>query len=85
MADTQQIKAAIELASRSSDKVVLDIKGVVGMTTLSQSVIYDLVKQGKFPKQMRIGPNRVVWLRSEVLDWLHAKLAEGTAKQAQAA
>lgn len=79
MAQTQDFKAAVERVSRTSDKIVLDIKGVVELTTYSQSVIYDLVKQGKFPKQKRIGPNRVVWLRSEVVDWLEAKLAAAEA------
>lgn len=79
MAQTEEFKAAVERVSRTSDKIVLDIKGVVELTTYSQSVIYDLVKRGEFPKQKRIGPNRVVWLRSEVVDWLESKLAEAEA------
>lgn len=79
MAQTQVFKDAVERVSRTSDKIVLDIKGVVELTTYSQSVIYDLVKRDEFPKQKRIGPNRVVWLRSEVVDWLEAKLAQAEA------
>lgn len=75
MAQTQAFKDAVERVSRTSDKIVLDIKGVVELTTYSQSVIYELVKRGEFPKQKRIGPNRVVWLRSEVLAWLENRLA----------
>lgn len=59
----------------SEDKVVLDIGGVVEMTTLLQSTIYALAKRGEFPKQVRIGPNRVVWRRAEVVGWLEQKLA----------
>jgi len=59
-----------------ADKIVLDIKGVIELTTLSQSTIYDLAKRGEFPKQVRIGPNRVVWQRAEVVAWLEQKLAE---------
>lgn len=58
----------------TEDRVVVDIGGVIAMTTLSQSTIYALAKRGEFPKQVKIGPNRVVWRRSEVLDWLEAKL-----------
>lgn len=76
MAQTQAFKDAVERVSRTSDKIVLDIKGVVELTTYSQSVIYDLVKRGEFPKQRRIGPNRVVWVRDEVVAWLDRKLAE---------
>jgi prophage regulatory protein len=60
----------------ADDKIVLDIKGVVGLTTLSQTTIYTLAKDGEFPKQVRIGPNRVVWRRAEVVAWLEQKLAE---------
>lgn len=59
-----------------TDKIVLDIKGVIELTTLSQSTIYELAKRGEFPKQVRIGPNRVVWPRAEVVAWLEQKLAE---------
>ena len=76
MADTSGFKAAVERASRTADRIVLDIKGVVELTTLSQSTIYELAKSGAFPRQRRIGPNRVVWLRYEILDWLEKRLAE---------
>ena len=59
----------------SPEPVVLDIRGVKELTTLSQSTIYALVKSGDFPPQKRIGPNRVVWLRADVVRWLEEKLA----------
>ncbi|MGU3389831.1 helix-turn-helix transcriptional regulator [Sphingomonas sp. M1A8_2b] len=58
----------------TDDKIVLDIKGVIELTTLSQTTIYDMAKRGEFPKQVRIGPNRVVWRRADVLGWLERKL-----------
>lgn len=79
MAQALAFKDAVERVSRTSDKIVLDVKGVVELTTYSKSVIYDLVKRGEFPKQKRIGPNRAVWVRSEVVDWLEAKLAAAEA------
>lgn len=60
---------------KPDDNLVLDISGVMEMTTLSQSTIYALAKRGEFPKQVRIGPNRVVWRRSEVVAWLEQKMA----------
>lgn len=59
---------------KPEDNLVLDIGGVMDMTTLSQSTIYALAKRGEFPKQVRIGPNRVVWRRSEVVAWLEQKM-----------
>lgn len=31
---------------------------------------------GRFPKRVRLGPCRVGWVESEVLDWLDERLAE---------
>ena len=59
----------------TDNQLVLDLRGVIELTTLSQSTIYAMVKKGEFPKQKRIGSNRVVWLRSEVIAWLEEKLA----------
>lgn len=59
----------------NDDRLVLDLRGVIELTTLSQSTIYAMAKKGEFPKQRRIGTNRVVWLRSEVVAWLEQKLA----------
>lgn len=60
---------------KPEDNLVLDISGVMEMTTLSQSTIYALAKRGDFPKQVRIGPNRVVWRRTDVVGWLEHKMA----------
>jgi len=59
----------------TDNQLVLDLRGVIELTTLSQSTIYAMAKKGEFPKQRRIGSNRVVWLRSEVVTWLEQKLA----------
>ena len=59
----------------TDNQLVLDLRGVKELTTLSQSTIYALAKNGEFPKQKRIGANRVVWLRSEVVAWLEQNLA----------
>ena len=31
---------------------------------------------GKFPKRVRLGPNRVGWVESEVDEWLRERIAE---------
>ncbi len=37
--------------------------------------IFRLEKAGLLPKRVPLGPNRVRWVESEVLDWLHERLA----------
>ena len=84
-------KDAVERASKSADKVVLDIKGVVELTTLGQTTIYEMARRGEFPQQRKLGSQRVAWLRSEVVDWLDAQFAQRNAgsdtasRQAEAA
>ena len=38
--------------------------------------ILRLEKQGKFPRRVQVGPNRVAWLESEVEAWVAARVAE---------
>jgi len=33
-----------------------------------------LEKAGKFPMRVQLGPNRVGWVESEILDWLQERL-----------
>ena len=91
MPDIGDFKEAVERASKSADKVVLDIKGVIELTTLGQTTIYEMARRGEFPQQRKLGSQRVAWLRSEVVDWIDQQFARGNAgadrpnKQAEAA
>ena len=38
--------------------------------------ILRLEKQGKFPKRVRIGENRVAWLLSEIERWVAERVAQ---------
>lgn len=49
---------------------LMTLPEVVALTTLSKPTIYTYIRDGRFPRQVRIGPNRVVWRRAEVLRWL---------------
>lgn len=33
-------------------------------------------KEGKFPKRVQLGPQRVAWLESEIDDWIAALVAK---------
>jgi prophage regulatory protein len=37
--------------------------------------IYRMEKVGKFPARVRVGANRVAWVRSEVMHWLELRVA----------
>ncbi|MGK8893755.1 AlpA family transcriptional regulator [Burkholderia gladioli] len=51
----------------------LRIKQVLEKTSLSQSTVYALIAEGKFPKSFPLTANRVAWLESDVDDWLAEK------------
>ena len=48
----------------------LRLKEVRHKTGLSKATIYAWMKQGRFPKQKKLGERVAVWLESEVEAWL---------------
>jgi len=53
---------------------------ILSKRDLKELVLYSpqhvarLEKAGKFPKRVQLGPNRVGWVESEVLNWLTERL-----------
>ena len=45
------------------------------ITCLSKSSIYRLIEDGDFPKQVALGARSVVWVRSQVEDWMQQKVS----------
>jgi len=42
---------------------------------LSRTTIWRLQRRGQFPRQVRLSPNRVGWLESEINAWIAARAA----------
>lgn len=65
-------------------QVLLTISEVVEMTRLSKPTIYNYIRDEThdFPKQVRLGPNRVVWVKSEVQRWLQNRMNQREAEAA---
>jgi prophage regulatory protein len=63
-------------ASRNGDIVmrILSKRQLKELVLYSPQHIARLEKAGKFPKRVKLGPNRVGWVESEVLDWLQERL-----------
>lgn len=49
---------------------LLNIKDVKDATGLSETYIYKLMKEGKFPTQIKLSRRAVRWKQSEVQNWL---------------
>jgi len=50
------------------------LKEVTEKTGLAKSTIYNLISQGKFPKQIELGARSVGWVDTEIEEWLLAKI-----------
>ena len=49
-------------------------KKVIEMTSLSATTIWREIKANRFPKNIKIGPHRVAWRESEVMDWIQSRI-----------
>lgn len=59
----------------SSDRVI-SAKELARIIPYSKVHIWRLERAGLFPRRLRLGPNRVGWLKSEIDAWLSAKSAD---------
>jgi len=49
---------------------LLRLPQVKSITGLSKSTIYSRIAEGTFPKQIPIGPRLVVWVDSDIQNWI---------------
>lgn len=54
----------------SSDDQLLRLPQVTSLTSVSRSRVYLLMKAGKFPRPVKIGPRARAWRRRELLHWM---------------
>lgn len=43
-------------------------------TGLSKSTIYARIAEGTFPKQISLGPRLVVWVESDIQNWIQEQV-----------
>ncbi len=48
---------------------------VKAMTGLSKSTIYARIAEGTFPKQIPLGPRLVVWVESDIQNWIAVQVS----------
>jgi prophage regulatory protein len=61
------------LGNRQTRRIIRS-SNVVSKTGYSRMQIYRLEKAGEFPKRVRLGPNSVGWVESEVDAWIDEKI-----------
>lgn len=48
-----------------------EVKKITGIGTTK---IYQMAKDGEFPRQVKLGARAVAWVRAEVLEWNRARV-----------
>lgn len=54
---------------------LLRISQVIDKTSLSRSTIYELMRTGQFPKQLRISAKAAAWREDEIDAWIIGRTA----------
>ena len=54
---------------------LLRLPQVKQSTGLSKSTIYARIAEGTFPKQIPIGPRLVVWVESDIQNWITEQIS----------
>ena len=54
---------------------LLRFEELTSRTGHSRSRLYREIKEGKFPKPVKVGSNAVAWLESEVEEWIADRIA----------
>lgn len=57
------------------DQKLLRLPQVKQTTGLSKSTIYARIAEGTFPKQIPLGPRLVVWVESDIQNWIAEQVA----------
>lgn len=62
----------------------LKIDDVVARSGLAKTSIYRRIRSGQFPKSINLGGRRVVWLESELNEWMNAQIERNQREQQNA-
>ena len=52
---------------------LLRLEAVISLIGMKRSWILQKVKDGKFPKPLRVSPRAVAWREREILEWINAQ------------
>lgn len=55
-------------------EVLLPLREVERRTGYGHSTIYEMIAEGSFPRQVKVGPQGVRWLEREITEWIQARL-----------
>ena len=53
---------------------LLRLRDVIKMTSLTRTTIYNYMEEGKFPKNIHLGPKISVWIEREIQEWINSQI-----------
>lgn len=56
------------------DCSIVDLRQVLNTVPYSRAHLYRLERAGLFPRRVKLGPNRVGWVKDEVARWVASKI-----------
>lgn len=60
---------------------VMRLKKVCAVTGLSRTTIYELMREGKFPHAIELGPRMVGWVGEDINNWIVSKINKSNEKR----
>ena len=60
----------------STGERFIRLRQVQAKTGIARATIYQKIKDGKFPEQVNVGPRCVVWVESEIEQWMQSRILE---------
>ena len=55
---------------------IIRLPEVTNLTGISRTMIYELIKKNKFPRQINLGVRAVGWVESEIQEWIEQRIAD---------
>lgn len=59
----------------TGEPCLVSMNGVMAMTSLSRTMVNRYRSEGRFPAAVPLGDRRVAFVKSEVVDWINARIA----------
>ena len=59
---------------------LLKIRDVLERIPVSRAHIYNMITEGKFPRQVKLGGTGAFWVESEIEDWIQAHIDAADAR-----
>lgn len=66
-------RADVQIARAESARL-LRLPDVRGRTGLGRSMVYHLIRQGKFPAPIKLSERCSAWLESDIETWIQSRL-----------